>query len=188
MSEQTGAPATRAALLDRAAAYAETVDIDLDTTAIKWEISERAKRRAGCCRYDSRREQVSIVLTWAAYQAMGWETFTETIRHELVHAWEFTEFGESGHGPRFRRKADELDAPRHCEPFTEGRLRLICTNDDCGWAPDRHRASKPVKFPDRGYRCGECGSDYLVEHVDSGLTWTTHDGYRRARERLGDRW
>jgi len=181
-------PITRSELLDRAAAYAETVDIDVETAAIEWDISERAKRRAGCCRYDRQNERVTIVLTWAAYREMGWERFTRTIRHELVHAWEFTHFGESGHGSRFREKAAEIGAPRHCEPFTEGRLRLVCTNDACEWAPDRHRASKPVKYPDEGYRCGECGSEYVVEHRDSGLTWRTNREYQRARERIGDEW
>jgi predicted SprT family Zn-dependent metalloprotease len=181
-------PETRSALLDRAATYARTVDIDVDPAAIEWEISERAKRRAGCCRYDRETGQMTIVLTWDAYEAMGWQRFTETIRHELVHAWEFTHFGASGHGPRFREKAAEVDAPRYCEPFTTGRLRLVCTNDDCGWAPDRHRASKPVKYPDRGYRCGECGNAFVVEHRESGLTWRTNEGYERARERLGEKW
>lgn len=189
VSEQSGPqPETRAELLDQAADYAERVDIEIDTAAIQWELSERAKRRAGCCRYDRQTEQVTVVLTWAAYQSMGWERFTETIRHELVHAWEFTHFGESGHGSRFRRKADSVDAPRHCEPFTEGRLRLVCTNDDCAWAPDRHRASKPVKYPDRGYRCGECGSEYVVQHRESGVTWRTNEGYEQARERLEEEW
>ena len=179
-------PTTRAELLDRAPAYAEQVDIELETSKIEWEISERARRRAGCCRYDG--QTVTIVLTWDAYREFGWERFTETIRHELVHAWEFQQFGESGHGTRFREKAAEIDAPRHCEPFTDGRLRLRCRNDDCEWAPDRHRASKPVKFPDRGYRCGDCGSEFVVEHRESGLTWRTNDGYERAREELGSDW
>ncbi|MFB6164016.1 MAG: SprT-like domain-containing protein [Haloarculaceae archaeon] len=181
-------PRTRTELLARAAEYAETVAIDLPVERLAWEISERAKRRAGACRYDPEAERITIVLTWEAYRTFGWAEFTRTIRHELVHAWEFHHFGESGHGERFRRKAAELDAPRHCRTFTDGRLRLVCTSDDCEWAPDRHRASKPVKYPDGGYQCGDCGSPYVVEHVDSGRTWRTHEGYRRAREALGDDW
>ncbi|MEF8976245.1 MAG: SprT-like domain-containing protein [Halapricum sp.] len=188
MTTTQSTPETRATLLDRAAAYAETIDLDLDTDAIEWDISERAKRRAGSCRYDRRHDRVTIVLTWDAYRELGWERFTGTIRHELVHAWEFLTHGESGHGPRFRRKAAELDAPRHCESFTDGRLRLVCTGEDCSWALERHRASKPVQYPDRGYCCGECGGEYVVEHVDSGLTWRTNRGYEQARERLGDEW
>ncbi len=182
------APRTRPELLDRAAAYAETVDVDVPVEDLEWTISERAKRRAGGCRYDPETGDITVVLTWDAYQAFGWAEFTGTIRHELVHAWEFHRFGESGHGERFRRQADRLDAPRHCRTFTDGRLELVCTAADCTWRPDRHRASKPVKFPDDGYRCGECGSAYEVRHVDSGRTWRTHEGYRRARDALGDDW
>jgi len=182
------APETRAQLIDRASAYARTVDIALPLDDIEWAISERAKRRAGGCRYDPGTETITILLTWAAYQEFGWAEFQGTIRHELVHAWEFHTFGESGHGERFSKKAAEIDAPRHCRTFTDGRLELVCTSDDCEWRPERHRASKPVKFPDSGYRCGECGSDYLVRHVDSGRTWRTNDGYERARDALGDDW
>ncbi len=181
-------PRTRRELLERAAAHAETVQIDVDTEAIEWEISEHAKRRAGACRYDPDTGSITIRLTWRAYQAHGWEAFRETIRHELVHAWEFQHFGESGHGERFRKQAARIDASRHCESFTEGRLELICTNEDCDWRAERHRASKPIKHPDGGYRCGACRGSLLVRHLASGRTWQTHEGYRRAREALGEDW
>ena len=188
VAETRDDPETRDDLCTRAAAYARTVDIAVDHDALEWDISERAKRRAGCCRYDGATEEVTIVLTWDAYQAFGWREFTATIRHELVHAWAFQQFGESGHGERFRRKAATIDAPRHCRQFTAGRLRFVCTADDCEWAPERHRASKPVKHPDAGYRCGDCGSPFLVRHVASGRTWSTHQGYLQAREALGEEW
>jgi len=181
-------PTTRRELLTRAAEYAETIDIDVPVADLDWTVSERAKRRAGGCRYNAETGAITIVLTWAAYQEFGWREFTGTIRHELVHAWEFHHFGESGHGERFREKADEIDAPRHCRTFTDGRLELVCTADDCEWRPDRHRASRPVKFPDEGYRCGDCGSAYVVRHVASGRTWRTNEGYQRARDALGDDW
>ena len=180
-------PATRAALLDSAAAYAESVPLDVDTDTLSWEISERAKRRAGVCRYDRTSEDITISLTWDAYLAAGWARFTGTIRHELIHAWEFQQFGESDHGERFERQADRLDAPRHCETFTDARLELRCTRADCTWRADRHRASKTVTQP-RGYRCGDCGGKVVVVHVASGESWRTEAGYHGARERLGSEW
>jgi predicted SprT family Zn-dependent metalloprotease len=177
-------PTTRAELRERAAAYAETVPIDVDTGAISWEVSDRAKRRAGCCLYDG--SGVTIRLTWGAYREAGWRRFTATIRHELIHAWEFQRFGESGHGERFERQADRLDAPRHCKSFTEARLRLQCVRE-CGWQADRHRASPPVKRP-REYRCGDCGGKLRVVHTESGESWRTEAGYTGARERLGENW
>ena len=181
-------PTTRAELLARAAAYDETVPLDVDLDDVAWAVSERAKRRAGCCRYDADTGDVTVVLTWDAYREFGWDEFTATVRHELVHAWEFQQFGESGHGERFRRQAAAVDAPRHCRSFTDGRLELVCTAPDCDWQPERHRASKPVREPDSGYRCGDCGAPFEVRHVASGRTWRTNAGYRRAREALGDDW
>ena len=180
-------PTTRSELLAGAAAYAESVDLAVDLAAVDWEVSERATRRAGACLYDRRNERVTVRLTWAAFEAFGWAEFRETIRHELVHAWEFQRFGRSGHGPRFRRAAERVDAPRHCRPFTEPRVRLRCLDDDCAWSPGRHRASKAVTRPER-MRCGDCRAPYEVEHVESGERWLTTEGYEEARARLGDRW
>jgi predicted SprT family Zn-dependent metalloprotease len=181
------APATRAELLDRAAAYAETVSIDIDLDRVSWEVSERAKRRAGVCRFEAETETVTVRLTWAAYEAYGWEEFTDVIRHELVHAWEFQRFGESGHGERYREKAAEVGASRHCRSFVDPRLVLRCTGRDCDWSADRHRASKAVKDP-QARRCGTCGERYAVVHLGSGERWTTNEGYESARERIGDDW
>lgn len=179
------APETREELLSRAARYAETVDVEVDLSAVDWEISERATRRAGACLYDEDADEVIIRLTWDAYREFGWSEFAQTVRHELVHAWEFQEFGRSGHGERFRRKAEEVNASRHCRSFTDPRLRLVCTNDDCDWVATRHRAAKTVTYPSKR-RCGVCHSRYLVEHVESGEAWGDNAGYEAARERIDD--
>ncbi len=177
-------PTTRDELLSAAERYAESVPIAVNLSAIDWECSERAVRRAGACIYDRRTGDVTIRLTWSAYRAFGWEEFTGTIRHELVHAWEFQQFGESGHGTRFAEKAKAIDAPRHCRTFSDPRLRLCCSS--CDWEARRYRASKAVKHPD-SRRCGSCGSRYRVEH-ESGRRWRTHAGYLVARRKLGDEW
>ena len=162
-------------------------DLEIDRDALEWSVTTRARRRAGACRWDADREVATIVLTRRAYEQYDWETFAEVVRHELVHAWEFQRFGESGHGPRFRRQASRLEAPRHCETFVEPRYWLQCRSSDCEWEARRHRASQPVKAPEQ-YRCGVCGGSYEVEHVDSGRTWTTASGFGGAKAALGDRW
>ena len=183
----TTPPATREDLLDRAASYAERVPLDIDHAAIEWELSERAKRRAGVCLFDPKTGRCTIRLTWAAYRAYGWQTFTGVVRHELIHAWEYQRFGASDHGDRFRRVARELDTPVRCPTFAAPRLRLGCTREGCSWSLTRHRASATVTHPERR-RCGSCGSRYVAEHVGTGETWTTHRGYERARERIGREW
>ncbi len=194
IDEYSGKPQTtersddpEATLLDRARRYAETVPIDIDPAAVTWELSRRAKRRAGACQYDGRTGTVTIRLTWDAYREHSWEEFTGVIRHELVHAWEFQHFDESGHGERFYEKAASIDAPRYCTPFSEPRLRLVCTAPDCDWTAGRFRASSTVTTPEKR-RCGNCGARYVVEHLASGERWRDQDGYRRARDRIGGGW
>ena len=174
-------------LLARARIHARTVDIDVDWDCLEWAVSARAKRRAGLCRWERNREVATIILSRAAYEAYEWETFAAVVRHELIHAWEFQQFGESGHGERFRRVAARLEAPRHCPSFTEPRYVLQCQNERCDWRATRHRASKPVTTPER-YRCGNCGADYTVEHTDSGRTWTCSSGYGGVKAALGEEW
>ncbi|APX95325.1 SprT family zinc-dependent metalloprotease [Natronorubrum daqingense] len=162
-------------------------DLEIDREALEWEVSTRARRRAGACRWNRSREVATIVLTRQAYERYEWETFAGVVRHELVHAWEFQRFGESGHGTRFREQATRLEAPRHCETFSEPRYVLRCLGSACEWSARRHRASKPVKAPDQ-YRCGQCGHDYEVEHAESGRTWTSASEYGGVKAALGETW
>ncbi|SDQ32822.1 SprT-like domain-containing protein [Natronobacterium texcoconense] len=161
--------------------------LPVDLESLEWDVSSRARRRAGACRWNADREVATIVLARRAYERYDWPAFAAVVRHELVHAWEFQQFGESGHGKRFHERAAELDAPRHCQAFADPRYLLRCLESNCDWRARRHRASKPVKSPDR-YRCGACGGSYEAEHVDSGRTWTTASGYGGAKAALGDEW
>jgi len=162
-------------------------EVAIDLGALEWTVSARARRRAGACRWQPDREVATIVLARRAYERYDWPAFAGIVRHELVHAWEFQQFGESGHGSRFRECAAALEAPRYCESFAEPRYVLRCRAAGCDWRAKRHRASKPVKVPDQ-YRCGACGGGYEVEHTDSGRTWTTASGYGGAKAALGDDW
>ncbi|SER56795.1 SprT family zinc-dependent metalloprotease [Natrinema salaciae] len=178
-------------IVARARIHAREVVADdrlpVDLGAVEWAVSSRARRRAGCCRWDADRDVATIVLARRAYERYDWPAFAGIVRHELVHAWEFQRFGESGHGDRFRERAAALEAPRHCEAFAEPRYVLRCRATGCDWQANRHRASKPVKSPDR-YRCGDCGGVYEVEHVESGRTWTDASGYGGAKAALGEKW
>ncbi|QFU82884.1 SprT family zinc-dependent metalloprotease [Natronorubrum aibiense] len=178
-------------LLARARIHAREVladhALEIDRDALEWEVTTRARRRAGACRWDVDREVATIVLTRQAYERYDWPAFAGVVRHELVHVWEFQHFGESGHGPRFREQAAILDAPRHCRRFSAPRYVLRCLEGECDWHARRHRASRPVKAPAQ-YRCGECGGRYEVEHGESGRTWTTASGFGGAKSALGEEW
>ncbi|WP_290817223.1 SprT-like domain-containing protein [Halovivax sp.] len=168
-----------------ARAMADEIGVDLED--VEWATSARAKRRAGACRWDADDGIATIVLSRRAYEAYDRAEFEAVVRHELLHAWEFQTFGESGHGPRFRERAREFDVSVRCDAFAEPRYRLLCEADGCGWETSRHRASRPVKAPER-YRCGSCGAELVVEHAESGRRWRSSAGYGGARAALGEEW
>ena len=171
-------------LLNAAAEYAQTIDVDVDIDDIDWEVSHRAKRRAGACKFNRKTGDITISLTWKAYEELGWEEMKGTIRHELIHAEDYAQRGDSGHGLRFKMRAEDLNAPRHCPKFAEGDYVLECA--ECGeYSGDRHRASKTVKQPQK-YTTNSCDCDgnLRVTHVETGQTWTDNEGYRAAKRHL----
>ncbi|MEF8839647.1 MAG: hypothetical protein V5A24_07715 [Haloarculaceae archaeon] len=56
-------------------------DLSVDRTALQWDVSKRAKRRAGAVKHSDGTPE-SIVITWAYFEEMGWEKTAETIRQE----------------------------------------------------------------------------------------------------------
>ncbi|WP_231187268.1 SprT-like domain-containing protein [Haladaptatus sp. DYF46] len=106
-------PETSTAPLDRARQHATNVAAEhfpeLPIEAIDWEVSHRAQRQAGVTKYDPTTEAITIVLTWTAYDSHDWEQFSATVRHELIHAWQYHEFGD-----RSRANVHPVDGPpRH---------------------------------------------------------------------------
>jgi len=129
---------------------------------LDWQVSTRAKRRAGAVRYRDGTPE-AVVLTWGQLERAGWAAMAATIRHELAHVHLLVEHDDASHGERFRRLADRLDAPRHCDRFTAPDWWVRCV--DCGARIARYRRSKLVTGPD-SYRCGDCGGRFRVERND----------------------
>jgi SprT-like protein len=120
-TEREDTPTTDRDLLDCAQQHAADVAAEhfpsLPVEAIKWVISTHAKRTAGATKYDPVTDEITISLTWDAYDSQGWEQFSSTVRHELIHAWQYHEFGEADHERTFDRWTDALDTTQHCERF-----------------------------------------------------------------------
>ncbi|MFB6124839.1 MAG: SprT-like domain-containing protein [Halanaeroarchaeum sp.] len=157
--------ATEEEFLAAAKVYARHVvadhDLSVAVSDLEWEVSTRAKRRAGAVIHADG-TPTTIRLTWEAFETNGWGSAAETIRHELIHAHLLVEHGDASHGPRFERLADELDTARYCEPFAEPRWWVTCRA--CGTRMARFRRSKLVEHPE-DYRCGECGGSLSVTAV-----------------------
>lgn len=145
-----------------ARAVADRFDLTVTVSDLSWEVSTRAKRRAGVVEYrDGEPERVK--LAWRQFQGEGWEATASTIRHELIHAHLLNEGVGAGHGDRFRALADRLDTPVHCDRFTTPKWWVECV--DCETRLGRYRESKLVANPEQ-YRCGECGGKLQVEPTD----------------------
>ncbi|ADJ16716.1 SprT family zinc-dependent metalloprotease [Halalkalicoccus jeotgali] len=159
-------PTTKAALCERAAAHATKIAAEhfpeISVGMIDWETSTRMQRSAGVAIYDQQSEQVTIRLSWDAYESYGWEQFSRVIRHELIHAWQYHEYGEADHGSTFRQWVEPLETDRHCEQYTEPNYWVVC--ERCESRNPRYRRSKVVKQPEK-YSCGQCGGAISIENV-----------------------
>ncbi|SIR63228.1 SprT-like family protein [Haladaptatus litoreus] len=133
---------------------------ELPVDTIDWEVSHRAKRQAGVTKYDPATEAITIALTWKAYEQHRQTQFSATVRHKLIHAWQYHEFDDADHGTTFTRWTDTLDTSQHCERFTDPKWWLVC--EDCGGRIARYRSSKTVRNPEQ-YSWGECGGSLRVE-------------------------
>lgn len=156
-------PETEADLRKRAAAHAADVAAEhlpeLPVESITWETSTQMQRTAGKAGYNRKTEEITIRLSWDAYESYGWEEFARTVRHELIHAWQYHERGEADHGPTFTWWLEPLDTDRHCEQYTDPKYWLIC--ERCGKRNPRYKRSKVVKQPE-AYSC-QCGGDIRAE-------------------------
>ncbi|MDG5762007.1 SprT-like domain-containing protein [Natronococcus sp. A-GB1] len=156
-------PETKAELRARAASHAADVAgehfPELPVESINWETSTQMQRSAGKAGYNRASGQITIRLSWDAYREYGWQKFARTVRHELIHAYQFHKHGEADHGPTFTRWVDPLDTDRHCERFADPKYWIVC--DDCEKRDPRYQRSKIVKNPGN-YRC-QCGGDLRVE-------------------------
>jgi len=144
----------------------EVVDafgLSADVGRLDWQVSRRAKRRAGQVRYRDDEPEV-VVLTWGYFERRGWAAMASTVRHELVHVHLLNEYGDGSHGERFERWAERLDTCVSCELFTTPEWWVVCV--DCDAALARYRESKLVRRVDE-YRCGECGGDLRLADGDT---------------------
>jgi len=157
--------ATDEQFLAAAKLYAREVvdrhDLAVDVSDLEWSVSKRAKRRAGAVKHRDG-DPESVVLTWDHFAAQGWEAAAATVRHELIHVHLLAEEGDATHGAAFEALAAELDAPLHCERFTDPKWWVVC--EDCDARIARYRRSKLVEQPEQ-YRCRDCGGRFRVEEA-----------------------
>jgi predicted SprT family Zn-dependent metalloprotease len=133
-------------------------------TAAGWVFEwDRAKRRAGVCKYPTASRGGRIGLSVYFVAGNGWDEIRDTLLHEVSHALVGK---EAGHGPAWQAVCRRIGArPLRCyDPGTvsmpKGRFRAVCPS--CGTEHHRHRRPRPVKYHCRRCRC-----------VLGALTWAT---------------
>jgi len=123
-------------------------------------VFDRAKRRAGICRYDRRQIGLSAPLTLLHDEADVRDTVLHEIAHALVGA-------RHGHDAVWRATARRIGCSgERCvsreAPELEGAWVGECA---AGHRVTRHRR------PDRPAACRQCGPSFDLAHL---LTWTHH--------------
>lgn len=159
--------------------------VDVRFDIVEWEVSTRAKRRAGALkrpkvpgaevgtpidwerattadgrRADGRPFPATLSLTWDAFEAFDREEWQSTIRHELIHLEQYQQFGTTDHGPEFKARADDLDTDVHCEMFTDPEYEVRCTACN-GTVAHRYRECKLVRRAEE-YQSACCGAPLEV--------------------------
>lgn len=164
MDERSGLSAGRPRVLDVDLRQAWELGRELmdEHGLVEWElVFDRARRRAGACRY----RDLTISLSAPLTRLHEPEHVTDTVLHEIAHALAGP---RAGHGPRWRATAVAIGAsPERClaedVPRIEGRWLGVCPQ---GHTVDRHRR------PTRVQSCRRCSPRFDIGAL---LEWT-HDG------------
>lgn len=150
------------------------LDVRLDL--VEWEVSTRARRRAAAVKRpvvagaavgepidwasvpdaDGRPLPCTLSLTWAAFREFAREEWASTLRHELIHVEQYQHSGTTGHGPAFKRRANELDTDVHCRTFASPRWRFRCR--ECETVVARRYRDCPFVREYEQYRSDCCGA------------------------------
>lgn len=117
------------------------------------------------------------------------QALEETLLHEMVHAWCFARFRDTGHGPRFKKKMRDcgITSIYHdlgsVRPLTESSKRYILRCEHCAFEVlRRKRPGKPASCP----RCNKRRFDArfpltIYEIVETRIVGDTVAGLTAAR-------
>lgn len=134
----------------------------MDTHGLtEWTLSyDRAKRRAGLCRYSTRTISLSRHLT-VLHSA---DEVRDTVLHEIAHALAGP---DAGHGPQWRAAAVKIGASGQRTLAAEAALPPAPWQGHC---PAGHEHQR-YRRPSRPVSCTRCCPTFCMAHL---VTWTHH--------------
>lgn len=151
--------------------------VDLDR--VTFETSTRMERKHGVCAA-SGGGACTIRLSKKTAERAGFTAVAETIRHELVHAFQHqTEGVEMGHGRSFKRWVGPLELSGRCSRHyatTEDDYAYTFHCETCGFIGGRYRMCKTVRAAlDGALRCRQCESREIELRNDREIVLTDAD-------------
>lgn len=151
--------------------------VDLD--AVTFETSTRMERKHGVC-CGARDGRCRIRLSEKTADRGGDEAIEETIRHELVHAFQFQdECAEMGHGPSFKRWLEPLALSGRCSEHyvpTADEYAYSFHCPTCGFLGGRYRMCKTVRAGLEGrLRCQRCDARDIAVRDQRGRALSDAD-------------
>ena len=166
----------------------------VDLAKVTWATSTRAKRRHGRCSYDGD-DRATITLTEHTYQRAGFEACKTTIRHELVHAWQYQHRGERAVGTdsgvrllvEGRRTADDCGHSDHADATASDTLPEADSvfTVDTGHGDSFRAWVEPLDLPGRCstyYERRRADFAYVYECPDCGSWWGKHRLCKSVRQ------
>jgi predicted SprT family Zn-dependent metalloprotease len=160
---------------------------DGDVPDCKIRYNERFTNSAGRTTYS--RDPMAIELSPKHFRLHP-DALTETLLHEMIHAWCYAKFRDTGHGPRFKRKMREcgLTSIYHdlgtAAPLKESSKRFILRCERCAFEVLRRaRPSRPSSCP----RCNKRRFDArfpltIYEVLEMREAGTSLDAAQAARK------
>ena len=152
---------------------------DVDLTKVTFEVRTKARKRHGVASYDGE-DGVTVGISKHTIENAGFDAVKETIRHELVHVWQYQHQGETvelpsgdvvedvdtGHTGSWYEWEDLMDVQRTNSYYSKSpddyNYRIWCAS--CHqFVTGKHRMCKTVKHHSELHGgwgwCGDCDDD-----------------------------
>lgn len=106
-------------------------DMDIDWVSFSMRVSQRTKRHGAFTVETTRisdpfsersatQTEAEMDVSINVLKNHGVDKFKETIRHELIHVWQYQHDREMGHGASFEEWADKLDTSQYADHRADG--------------------------------------------------------------------
>ena len=150
--------------------------LPIDMTDIEWRVDASMTKALGRCKYRKPSYGMCRVkLSKHLFDNDNWDQAKQTIRHELVHVWQWQTDNNPGHGLSFQRWTGKLDISTRAEnpPTEDFKYEVHCPN--CGQIGGRQKRCKSLRqIVNRDQRyCSTCGKEQT-----QGELYVIHNGER----------